>query len=244
MGYQTEIDPSNTPIPSPDGPPAMIAGMWDDMDPGNAGQPGDVYYYYEEANHIFIVEYFQVEHWPVGGTYETFEIILYDPVYYLTPTNDGEIIMQYLTTYQESDITIGIENASETIGVQYFLNGTYDPLAGPITDEFAIKYTTIPPGGVVEVSEIPSDAISAIFPIYPAISRGQPYMMKYAFYKNTLLQMKIYNAAGRLVNDRDFGMLKGSGTIAFSLNDHAEGVYFVTCIAENNISTHKIIWLR
>lgn len=244
MGYRTEIDPSNTGIPSTDGPSAMIAAMWDDMDPGNAGQPGDVYYYYEEANHIFIIEYFQVEHWPVGGTYETFEIILYDPAYNWTPTNDGEIIVQYLTTYQESDITVGIENASETIGIEYFLNGTYDPLAGAITDEFAIKYTTIPPGGAVEKSEYSSDGVSTKYSIYPVISCGLPYNIRYAFDKNTPFQIKIYNATGRLVDEHNFGMRNGSGLLSFHLHDHAQGIYFVTCIAGNDISTNKIIWLR
>lgn len=95
MGSQTATDWTNSNIPNPDGPDAMIAGMWDDLDPGNIGASSDIYYYNDAANHRFIIEYFQVEHWP-SGNHETFEITLYDPVYYPTPTDDGEIIVQYL----------------------------------------------------------------------------------------------------------------------------------------------------
>ena len=68
MGSQAStVDWTNSAIPTPDGPNAMIAGLWDDLDPGNPGAPSDIYYYYDAANHIFIVEYFQVEHWPSGA---------------------------------------------------------------------------------------------------------------------------------------------------------------------------------
>ncbi|NIW48323.1 MAG: hypothetical protein GWN30_27295, partial [Gammaproteobacteria bacterium] len=64
MGSTTSADWTNSGIPNVDGPDAMIAGLWDDLDPGNSGMAGDVYTYYDAPNHRFIIEYFRVEHYP------------------------------------------------------------------------------------------------------------------------------------------------------------------------------------
>jgi len=144
LGYTTSTDYINSGIPNSDGPPAMVAGLWDDLNPAYSGQPGDVYYYNDVTSHRFVVEWFRVPHFGNPSSMETFEIILNDPIYYPTPTGDGEIIVQYYNAMQETDNTIGIENMDQTVGIQYFLNGTYHPLGVPIPAEFALKYTTVP----------------------------------------------------------------------------------------------------
>ncbi len=153
----------NTPIPYEDGTKTLVAGVWDFYWPQDIGQnwppePDDIYYYYDESNHRFIIEFFRMKHWQTWHDRENFEIMLYDPAYYPTPTGDGEIVVQYLTAMcQEniwsSDNTVGIENETETIGIQYFcdtsydyIDGVYHERAGEITDSFAIKYTTYPKG--------------------------------------------------------------------------------------------------
>jgi hypothetical protein len=128
LGVQTTTDFSNSPIPNADGPGAMVAAMWHDLDPGNPNQPSDVYYFADTTQHRFIVEYFSVEHYQSGDN-ETFEYLLYDPVYYPTPTNDGEIVVQYLEAPHTDTTTAGIENGAETVGIQYYYNGVYDSLA-------------------------------------------------------------------------------------------------------------------
>jgi hypothetical protein len=240
MGYQTAYDQSNTPIPSPDGPNAMIAPLWDDMDPGNAGAPSDIYYYYESNNHIFVIEYFQIEHWP-SGNYETFEIILYDPQYYWTPTGDGEIIFQYLETWKEADITIGIENWAETIGIQYFLNGTYDPLAGPITNQFAIRFTTIPPGGVVALEEHKTSVSQNYHNVFPTVSRTGLYTIYYIPEDQRTTVIKIFDAAGRLRSSDHYQYHKFRNTFPLDLSDATPGIYFVEI---NGALTQKIIKVR
>ena len=154
MDSTNEIDWSNTGIPHSDGPAAMIAPFWSDLDPGNAGEPSDIYYYYDQPNNRFIIEYFQVEHWP-SGSYETFEVILCDPVHYPTPTGDGEIVFQYLVALQHNIGTLGIENSTETVGIEYYYNDDYNQWATPVTANLAIRYTTYNPGqpGVNEYDE-------------------------------------------------------------------------------------------
>ena len=113
---------SNTGIPSVGGPRAMIAPFWDDLDPSEAG---DIYQYYDSAEHRWIIEFYQVDHYGGPGDYEIFQVILYDPAYYATPTGDGEIVVQYLVAMQQTGNTVGIENFSETIGIQYHYDGMY-----------------------------------------------------------------------------------------------------------------------
>lgn len=133
--------PDNSGIPVRQGPRAMVAGVWDHLEAANPGEPSDIYYYYDEPNHRFIVEFFRIEH-EEGGDYETFEIILYDPAYYPTPTGHGEIVVQYLTAPKQTDFTVGIENRAQTVGIQYYYDGVYHDMAAAITDSFAIKYST------------------------------------------------------------------------------------------------------
>ncbi len=153
LGSTTSTDYTNTGIPNVDGPPAMVAALWDDLYPGTAGEPACLYYYNDATNHRFVVEWFKVPHISYPLTQETFEIILYDENYYPTPTNDGEIIVQYQHAMMATSNTCGIENSAQTVGIQYFLEGTYHTLAVPITDLFALKYTTWPPSAGVAVKE-------------------------------------------------------------------------------------------
>jgi hypothetical protein len=134
----------NDSIPSPGGPKRLLAPFWCDLDPS---QNGDIYQWYDENNHRWIVEFKNVVHY--GGNYpETFEVILYDPLYYPTPTGDGIIVFQYLTVSNPNVCTIGIEDHTETDGIEYLYNGSYGPGAASMVNHRAIKFSTSVPQGV------------------------------------------------------------------------------------------------
>ncbi len=107
-------DFSNDPIPDQVDPNDLIAVFWDDLNPDASGQ---VYYYYDEENGRFIVEWSGVPHYYNEGSY-TFEVILYP---------DGHIIMQYkdMMSGDTDEATIGIENADGTDGLQVVYNANY-----------------------------------------------------------------------------------------------------------------------
>ncbi|MBN2565693.1 MAG: T9SS type A sorting domain-containing protein, partial [Candidatus Eisenbacteria bacterium] len=128
----------NSGIPSTHGPDAMVAPFWDDLDP-SAG--GDVYQWYDSANHRWICQFDAVVHYG-GGSAETFEVILLDPSYYPATTGDGQLIFQYQTIVNIYSATVGIENATQTTGIQYLYDATYAPSAAAITSGQAIKFTT------------------------------------------------------------------------------------------------------
>lgn len=141
LGKSTYKFGYNTGIPQVGGPKRMLAPMWCDLDPSEGG---DIYEYYDAQNHRWIVEFKGVVRYG-GGNPSTFQVILLDPQYYSTPTGDGIIIFQYLDVGNVNDCTVGIEDHTETVGIQYLYNGNYASSAAPIVDGRAIKFTTESP---------------------------------------------------------------------------------------------------
>ncbi len=251
MGEETSTVPSNSGIPDSSGPAAMVAGLWTDLDPGNIGAASDVYYYNDAANHRFIVEWFRCEHYPSGSP-EDFEIILYDPAHYPTPTGDGEIIVQYLRGMQKRDNTLGIENRSETIGIQYYYNGVYDTLAVRVVDSFAIKYTTYPPD---EVDVAEGSDVSGVFcgvglgSVYPNPGFGS-FVISYGLVVDGDISLRVYDVSGRLVRTLCCGVVKpGYYRVVWDGLDDAgrmvgAGVYFVRFDAGDYQAVKKAVLLR
>jgi hypothetical protein len=131
----------NSGIPDTHGPEAMVAPFWMDLDPT---QGGAIYEYFDSATHRWICQFDAVQHYG-GGNAETFEAILYDPAYYPSTGGNGDIVFQYQTVPFPYQCTVGIENPTETTGIQYLYNSTYDPGAAPIVAGQAIRFTTLEP---------------------------------------------------------------------------------------------------
>jgi len=143
IGRADADDYSNSAIPNSDGPPNMIAAYWEDLSPQRTNS-GKVWRWFDAVNHRLVIEYNHVEQYTPVGAFETFQVILLDEDYYPTATNDGRILCQYksLSTNFQGEGTVGIENAAETIGLQYLFDGSYDVHAHPISDGTAILYST------------------------------------------------------------------------------------------------------
>ncbi|MGQ9678137.1 MAG: C25 family cysteine peptidase [bacterium] len=138
----------NRPIPDTAGPPWMIAPFWDDLNPDESRNGyGTAYQYYDTLNHRLILEFKDFAHYNQPNIRESFQVVLYDPLYYPTPTGDGEIIFLYQRVALGSSCTVGIEDGTETRGVQYLYNNTYHPTAAYLQANRAIKFTTNPPRG-------------------------------------------------------------------------------------------------
>jgi hypothetical protein len=252
MGSQTSTDWSNSGIPNADGPAAMVAGLWDDLYPAYSGYAADIYGYNDVANHRYVVEFFRVPHISYPTTEETFEFLLFDPVYYPTPTGDGEIIVQYLNNMQQTDITYGIENNAETVGIQYYYDGTYHSLAVPITDSFAIKYTTYPPGwfGVEEDQKLTSIPVRTMLSALRPNPTVRTMHISYQVATRSQVSLKIYDATGRLVKTIANGMSEpGYYNVLWNGHDDdgckaAAGIYFVQFAADDYYKVDKAILLK
>lgn len=137
----------NFPIPAASGPTGHICAFWDDLITWGSGH---VFAYSDAANHRLIIEWSRVKNLGSPQPQETFEIILFDPVYYPTPTGDGEIVFQYNTitevvgNYDDNGYsTIGIESPDRQDGIQVVYWNTYSDLAAAhVQNGRAYRFTT------------------------------------------------------------------------------------------------------
>ncbi len=148
MGESTLQSFRNYQIPGVGGPSKMIAVFWDDLIVSSQGR---VYTWYDEEEKRFYIQWSRVRTYQNNST-ETFQLILLDPDYYITPTGDGEFMMQYMdfnnTSYTSGATnhgnycTIGTEDHTMTMGLQYTFNNSYHPAAMALSDGSSLLFTT------------------------------------------------------------------------------------------------------
>jgi len=134
----------NFAIPNPLGSDAMIAAFWDDL----VVDYGEVRYNYNATHNVFVIAWNNVNIYYTGAI-NTFEIVLFDPQEYPTPTGDGMIQIQYQTFNNshssQNYCTIGIESHDGSDGIEYTFANLYDPMAQILMSNQAIKFTTLYP---------------------------------------------------------------------------------------------------
>lgn len=153
FGQHSDADWRNWRLPDAGGPSPMIAVMWDDLD--IVSGTSYVYTYYNSAQHYYVVEWYHMISGYDGSTQQTFQAILYDPVFYPTHTGDGQIKLQY-KDFHNIDLgdgdqyphgnycTIGIEDHTETVGLEYTYNNSYPTAAAPLSSLKSLFITTRP----------------------------------------------------------------------------------------------------
>lgn len=133
-------------------PPGMIAPFWEDLViPQNSG----VYYWFDQENNLFIVQWSRLRKLGLAGNndpVETFQVILHDPRHYPSFTGDGDIIFQYqdITDNQVCNqdwdtpfASVGIASPDLTTGLEYTYWHARPAGADSLSDEMAIKFTTL-----------------------------------------------------------------------------------------------------
>ena len=136
-GMTRDTWPEHACIPDEYGPGAMVAPLWTDLDPtgGEILSGGG-------GGGRWVIEYRNVLRKDTGAR-ETFEIVFYDPLVYPTPTGDAMIGFQYQMHPPSGDYqTIGIENQSQSCGVQMYCNGEGMPAAPGM----AVTFMPVPYG--------------------------------------------------------------------------------------------------
>jgi hypothetical protein len=128
-------DNSNSAIPDPDGPSAMVALLWNDLHL----RTGHVYYRHDPVQNRFIVQYDSVEYASEPGSDIMMEVIF--------EGNENTIKMQYLLFAggPRSDITIGIENLAQDAGLAFNNNGEIGQVPVP---ELAIDFVYLLPDDI------------------------------------------------------------------------------------------------
>jgi hypothetical protein len=140
MGTCDQVFHRNRQIPSGNGPHSLIAPFWDEM------EDGQVHYYYDSENNQFIVQWSNWENY--DNNQNTFQVIIFDPNYYQTSTDDAKILFQYKEIHNEDQennyATVGIENFDESDGVELSYANREPASAHPVESETAILFTIAP----------------------------------------------------------------------------------------------------
>ena len=115
-----QTDFRNHYLPIGMGPEPMLAPMWDDFKLTSDAQVATLYL---SDIHVFVIEWYRMRT-NSNNRINSFQILLYDPAIYPTPTGDGEIVYQYNlfddTQSNSQDFpycTIGLKNQDATIGL-------------------------------------------------------------------------------------------------------------------------------
>jgi hypothetical protein len=135
------------PIPDPATPNNGIYAFSMDLNPNNGSQ-GNIYTQFMD-NRYFVIEWYQVQHYPSGNP-ETFEIIL--------DLDTNQIIIQYQTVSDPTGAVSGIENSDGSVATQYAYS---DPalIANNDAVTFYPQFGTPPPtGGAGELLGVVTDA--------------------------------------------------------------------------------------
>lgn len=242
-------------------PSLLIAPFWDDFDPTASDSSGHVCYWFDVSNHRFVIEHSRIQHIhdptnPTPAELQSFETILYDPQYYPTLTNDGEIIFQYRVVQNDDQwhnyATVGIQNQDHTMGLEYTYADIYPAAAVVLANNRAIKFTSDPPDTFPGVEETEDFTIlSPTLRVLPNPFRNHAYIEYRSGGNTKSTVIHIYDITGRLVKrislSNPCSLLPA--TVVWDGSDEAgnelpEGVYFIHVADRRGSLIQKIVMLR
>jgi hypothetical protein len=249
----------NRRLPFDDDINSMVAVFWDDLIRNSPEQDEEIFYYNDAANNRFVIEWNNMRHNIFAdqnnNAKEDFQVILYDPEFYPTNTENGEIICQYKEIRKPESVTIGCENPDETTGLVYLYNSFYDATGNSISNEFAIKFTTVPPVSVFVSTEDPgsfageNNAGLGIRKIFPNPFTDQT-QIEYSLDKPGNISIKVLNIKGELVtNLYDDFQIDGEHSMSWSKQDHSgsvikPGIYVLQLQTEQFVQSKKVVLIK
>ncbi len=164
MGQTEQTTFRNWRLPGPLGPSPMITPFWDNL---YAIASSQVFISYDETENCFVITWDDWRIFHYDSAEETFQVILYDPEFHNSSTEDGPIKIQYKVVnnvdfgvdYQHGQYTtVGIEDHTARVGLEYTYNNQYPQAARPLENELALFITTkigqLPPLVITQPNDI------------------------------------------------------------------------------------------
>ena len=214
---------SNRMMPTGAAPGNMIAVNWDNLDPGLSGK---VWYRFDTAGHRVIIEWDSVAYHDTLGLWETFEAIILTIRRLSRPPGDNEIVFQYKTANYFGSSSIGIQNSTSLVGVNYLFDSSYHRAAALILPGRAIKFTTFAPTAI-EMSPTSGHRPRSSGPwlqIRPSIARDR---VEFSYALAEPGRLSIYDLTGReVVGLRIAGTGMRNAERGMRVSDLPSGVYF------------------
>lgn len=214
FGGSDLIQFNNTPLPTAADANELIAGWWDDLNPGVGGT---VYYQTlgEAPFRRLIVQYDGVTLSGQPGQSVTFQIKLFE--------SSNRIEIHYSSVPGTGNATIGIENASGTVGLTYFLGAGLPPLGA---GSFAVVFE-IPPRIVANTNNTGAGSLRQTIVDTPSGGRVR--------FNPALAGQTISLTSGELVIGKNITIEGGGLSSGVTLS--ANGSFRVINITANNTVT-------
>jgi hypothetical protein len=247
LGNQEQfVDCINYHIPGPMGPDAMLSIFWDDLIVSN----GHVCWEYREDEGLLIIEWSRVAT-RCNYNAETFEILLYDPAVWLTPTGDGMIIYQYMQvvnapgySYDNDYATVGIEDHSQTDGVELSYWNYYSPGAAPLQPGRAYLFATLESQSHVDDAEQVVPLSYTLEPNYPNPFNATT-SISYSLPQPSPVTLTVYNLLGQKIATLVQGRQEaGHHRALFDGGSLSSGIYFYHLEAVPYTKTRKMVLLK
>ncbi len=249
-GSNTTPNYRNSEIPNSGSPNAYVALNFDDLYPNNSGS-GGIYYYHDEANNRFIIEYDSVPYYNPRSVMDKFELIIYDTT--MTPqTGDNILIAQYQTSNRLSSSTVGIEDPTGLIGIQCLYNETRHRGCAPWEPGKAIRFSTDAP--IVSISEQSQDLSKNTMIISPNPFRTSTVIrVPFSVMSNIQTKLNIFDITGKLVKSFDLSMKSNNQSTDSQIiwdgkdikgKKVSAGIYFIKLDAENQGLLKKVVLTR
>jgi peptidase C25-like protein/flagellar hook capping protein FlgD len=247
MGEGTETNHNNNPLPAYDNVNNMIAPFWGNLH-GIYFETGTIYYYNDEANHRFVVEWDSIDNRFSYGK-ETFQAFLLDPAYYPTSTGDGEMIFQYKLVGNTGSTTVGIENSTQDVGLQYCYDNDYAKTSAVLLGQRAIKFTTTPPFMYVSNNEIETGGSFLLEQNIPN-PFSESTTICYTLKNTTFVNLSVFDINGKLIKVIE-SQEQQAGKHTVTWNGMGEdgnllssGIYFYQLKTETFVETKKMFLLK
>lgn len=250
FGSLTQTNSINNQLPFADNIPNMVAPFWDDLYNTDSLENGKIYYYNDLANHRFIIEWDSVSHKGyLTPLEEIFQVILFDPLFHPTPTGDGEIVFQYQEVSKVNSNTIGIENDSQDIGLQYVFDNAYDSTASEIIPPLALKITTHPPSMLVNITQ--KNIINSDVKLFISPNPFNEFtQIRYYLPETSHISLQVLSLDGSIVNTLNRGK-QTSGNYIYYWNGKDEynntipsGIYLIQLITQEGNIIKKVALLK
>ena len=159
---------ANQSIPHNAGPAGMLALFWDNLFRSSTlPDSSRISVYHDQTQHRYIIQYTNMHYLPPDSNSMTAQAIIYDAEYWPTPTGDCEVLFQY----QQIDIpdlcTVGIENLTETYGIEIQQNEDLSDSTFAVRAGTAILFTT-------RTSARVNGSASGVITAHPALAAAVP----------------------------------------------------------------------
>ncbi len=229
------------PIPRQEAPNAYVAPFFTDWVPQNGGQ---VYFLSDAESHRVIIEW-----WNVPDYFDiiraTFELIVYEPGYPATPTDDSQLKAQYAMVDGRFEGAVGLENDTGTDGLQYEFQMFYDDHASPIEAETALLFTT---DNSLDAADQPGAMMPRVFSLEP--NYPNPFNPTTTFMWNAprsaKVKLALYDVLGRESAVVFDGVSEaGRHELVFDASALPTGVYFARMeSAGKTVDVRKVLLLK